>query len=155
GDRPQAIREHVTVTLTVLSILTPALGGLAFLAARDLLGAVLPNYLAGATAVRVLCFGAAALTWSNLASIVLMTLGRQMWLIPAAIVFTAACGVADFEVLQRGLGISGVAWATLGVYVASGMTILALALGALGEGWLGTLRRMAGCAWALLVALGL
>jgi membrane-associated HD superfamily phosphohydrolase len=155
GDQPEAIRDHVLVALTALSTLTPALCGLAFLAARDLIGAVLPNYLAGATAVRVLCFGAAALTLSNLASIVMMTLGRQVWLIPAAILFTAACGIADLEVLRRGFGISGVAWATLGTYAASGLVLLALALAALGLGWLGTLRRLAGCAWSLLAAMGL
>ncbi|HTO92075.1 MAG TPA: lipopolysaccharide biosynthesis protein [Candidatus Sulfotelmatobacter sp.] len=155
GDQPEAIRDHVIVALTVLSTLTPALGGLAFLAARDLIGAVLPNYIAGATAVRVLCFGAAALTLSNLASIVLMTLGRQVWLIPIAVLFTAACGFADLEVLRRGYGISGVAWATLATYVASGMVVLALALAALGAGWLGTLRRLFGCAWALLAAIGI
>jgi O-antigen/teichoic acid export membrane protein len=155
GDRPEAIREHVSTALTVLGTLTPALCGLAFLAARDLLGAVLPNYISGATAVRILCFGATALTWSSLASIVLMTLGRQLWLIPAAIVSTAACWFADVQVLSRGLGISGVAWATLGVYAASGMTLLTLALAALGTGWVGTVRRMLSSAWALLVALGL
>jgi len=155
GDRPEAIRDHVLMALTVLSTLTPALGGLAYLTARSAIGVVLPNFLEGATAVRVLCFGAAALSMSNLASIVLMTLGRQLWLIPAAVFFTIACALADLAVLRLGMGITGVAWATLGTYTASGLVLLSLALGAMGLGWLGVLRRLGGCLWALLAAMGL
>ncbi len=155
GDRPDAVRESVLGVLRVLATATPALGGLAFLTARDVIRVVLPNYVAGTTAVRVMCFTAGALCVSNLASVVLMTLGRQVWLIPAAVLSTAAFALADIAVLRAGLGITGVAWATFATYSVSGLAVLGLALASLRCGVAGTLRELGVTAWALVSAMGL
>ncbi len=153
GDRPGAVLEPVLTVLRVLSVVTPALGGVAFLFVRDVVGVALPNFFPGARAVQVMCFTASALCLTNLASIVLMTLGRQLWLIPLAIAATAAFAVADVVALQRGHGITGVAWATFLTYTVTGAITLSVALGALGMKPAAVLRRVGLTLWGLAVAL--
>jgi O-antigen/teichoic acid export membrane protein len=153
GNRPEAVREQVITLLRVLAVITPALGGVAFVFVRDVVGVVLPTFFPGAPAVQVMCFTATALTLCNLASIVLMTLGRQLWLIPLAVVFTAAFAAADVMALQQQRGITGVAWATLATYSAMGAVALLLALTALGLSWRERLVRLVASFWGLGVAL--
>jgi O-antigen/teichoic acid export membrane protein len=154
GDRPELIQDSVIGVLRILMVLTPALGGLAFLGARDLLQLVLPTYMAGATAVRVMCFTAAGLCISTFASIVLMTLGRQVWLMPAAVLSVVAFAAADIGVLRAGYNISGVAWATFTTYLVSGFTLMTMALAALRLGPARVVREVGGCAWSLGAAIG-
>jgi len=152
GDRPEAVRDSVLTVLRVLTVVTPAFGGLAYLFARDLIGVLLPNYFDGVPAVQWMCFTAAALCVTNLASIVLMTLGRQLWLIPLALVSIVAFAMADLWALQRGLGITGVAMATFATYAVTGAVTLALALAALRFSPGQVLRRVGATAWGLAVA---
>ena len=152
GDRPEAVQGSVLTVLKVLTVVTPALGGIAYLFARDLVGVLLPGFFQGAPAVQVMCFTASALCLTNLASIVLMTLGRQLWLIPLAVVFTAAFAVADVLALRGGHGITGVAWATLITYAASGAITLSLALWALRMKPVAVLREVFGSLWGLAIA---
>jgi len=153
GKDPAAVRDTVLNMLRVLSVVTPALGGVAFIFVRDVVGVVLPTFFAGAPAVQVMCFTASALTVCNLASMVLMTLGRQLWLIPLAVVFTAAFAGADVIALQQHRGITGVAWATLITYSAMGVVALSLALRALGLGVRARVQRVLVSYWGLAVAL--
>lgn len=155
GDDPAQVRDSVVGVLRILVALTPVLGGIVFIAGRDLIQLVLPQFIIGSTAVRVMSFTAAALCISNLASVVLMTLGRQVWLMPAAVVFTLAFAAADIAVLRAGFGISGVAWATFGVYVASGFTLLTFALAAMGFRAGRVLREIGGCLWCIGIGMGL
>ena len=127
GDRPAAIRERVLTTLGVLSIVMPALCGLAFVFARQAVLILLPKFLPGVTAMRVLCFGAAALAIARISSITLVTLRRQRLLFPAALSVVVLAAAADIVVLRAGQGIRGVAWATLAVYVLHGAIMLWLA----------------------------
>ena len=129
--QPEAIRGHVERSLGVLSVLMPALCGVAYLLARETIGWVLPKFLPGLTAVRVLCFGAAGLALANLSSIVLMTLGRQIVLVPVAIGMTALGAALDYAAVRSGWGINGVARVTLVTYLLNGGVLLWLALGRL------------------------
>jgi O-antigen/teichoic acid export membrane protein len=128
---PEAIRGQVERALRGLSILVPALSGVAYLLARETIGWVLPKFLPGLTAVRVLCFGAAGLTFANLSSIVLMTLGRQNVLVPVAIGMTALGAALDYVAVRAGWGIDGVARMTLVTYLMNGGLLLWLACGRL------------------------
>lgn len=149
GDRPEEIQAPVIGVLRLLGVLTPALGGLACLAARDLIQVAVPNFLLGATPVRIMCFTATAMCIANLASIVMMTLGRQFWLMPVAVVSTLAFAIADITVLRSGLGINGVAWATLATYAVSAFTLLGMALSSLRLGFGRAVREIGFAAWGL------
>lgn len=155
GDRPEAVRDSALGVLRVLTTLTPALGALAFLATRDVILVVVPNFLSGAPAVRVMCFAAGALCVSNVASVVLMTLGRQVLLMPVAVLSTATFALADTAALRAGLGITGVAWATFAAYGLTGLALLWLALYALRLGLADTLREAGATMWALGSAMAL
>lgn len=125
--QPEAIRGQVERTLRALAVMVPGVCGVAYLLAREAIMLVLPNFLPGLTAVRVLCFGAGGLTLANLSSMVLMTLGRQNVLVPMAIGMTALGATLDYVAVRSGLGINGVARMTLVTYVLYGGVLLWLA----------------------------
>ncbi|MBI5709171.1 MAG: oligosaccharide flippase family protein [Candidatus Eisenbacteria bacterium] len=140
GNRPEAIREQVERSLQVLAVAVPALCGLTFLAARDGAMLLLPRYLPGISAARVMCFAAGAIALANLSSVVLMTLGRHRALVVAAGFFTVAGAAVDYTVVRLGRDITGVAWATLGTFTASGVVLPWLALRGLQVPFLGRIR---------------
>jgi hypothetical protein len=78
-----------------------------------------------------------------------------MWLIPMAVLSVVAFVAADVLALRGGHGITGVAWATLITYTATGTVTLALALLALGLPSRTVVRRVAASLWGLAVALAL
>ena len=129
--RPEAIRDRVDRALRSLAVLVPALCGVSYLFAREVILALLPRFLPGVTAVRVLCFGAGGLAIANLSSIVLMTLGRQNVLWPVALGMTALGAALDWVAVRAGYGINGVARMTLVTYVLNGSLLLWLAYGGL------------------------
>jgi O-antigen/teichoic acid export membrane protein len=131
GERPEAIRDLVERSLRVIAIAVPALCGMAFLVARDGALLLLPRYLPGASAARIMCFGAGAIALSTLSSIVLMTLGRQRYLIPTAAIVTLFGAGLDLMVVRQGYDITGVAWATFVTFSVSGLLLPWLALSGL------------------------
>jgi O-antigen/teichoic acid export membrane protein len=131
GRDPASIRPVVLRVLQASSILVPALAGIGYLFARPVVVIVLPKFLPGVEAMRVLCFGAGALAFSGFASIVLMTLGHQSRLMVAAILGTVLYAAIDFVAVKTGFGITGVAWGTLLAYVLNGAVLTGLALGGL------------------------
>jgi O-antigen/teichoic acid export membrane protein len=131
GNRPDAIRPAVERAVRALSVIVPGMCGLAYLLVPDFVMLALPDYLPGVAAIRPLCFGAGALAFVSLSSIVLMTVGRQRWLIPAASGVIAAGVALDILAIRAGLGIGGVARATLLAYMVDGAALLWLALGGL------------------------
>lgn len=132
GGRPEAIGDRVRRVMQVMAVFVPLLSGLAFLWARDGVAFALPRFLPGVSAMRILCFGAGALAIANLSSLVLMTVGRRMWLVPAAL-FSVALGAAlELGAAQAGYGMEGVALATFATFVISGTLLLVLALASVG-----------------------
>jgi len=125
--RPEAIRGQIERSLRALTVVVPALSGVAYLLAHVAIRLVLPSFLPGVTAARALCFGAGGLTLANLSSIVLMTLGRQNVLVPVAVGMTALGAGLDYAAVRFGLGINGVARMTLITYVLNGSVLLWLA----------------------------
>ncbi len=132
GRRPEAIRPRVERVLQASSIMVPAMCGVAFVLAPTLVALVLPKFVPGVGALRVLCFGAAALAFSNLASNVLMTVERQMVIMPAAVFAVVVYAALDLAAVKLGYGIQGVAWATLSSYALSSAVLVSLAFGGLG-----------------------
>jgi O-antigen/teichoic acid export membrane protein len=129
---PASIRPSIERVLQAISVLVPFLSGLAFLFAQPAVSLILPKFLPGVGALRILCFGAVALAFSNLASIVMMTIGRQLLLVPVAIFGVGLYAVLDFAAVKMGYGITGVASATLVAYVINSAVLLGLALAGIG-----------------------
>ena len=113
--------------MRALTVVVPALTGAAYLVAPGAITLVLPKFLPGVTAARVLCFGAGGITLANLSSIVLMTLGRQNVLVPVAVGMTALGAGLDYLAVRSGFGIDGVARMTLLTYFMNGGVLLWLA----------------------------
>lgn len=135
GDRVEGIRDRVERTYLTLSVLVPAMCGLAYLLSRDLMGGVLPKFMPGLNAVRIVCFGVGGLAFVGLSAIVLMTLRRQAYLIQASILGAVLGAALDLIAVRLGAGITGVAWATLIAYVINGMAMLWLAYLSLHGTW--------------------
>jgi len=127
GDDPAAIRDQVERAVRVLAIVVPALCAVAYLGADDVIEWLLPRFRGGVAAVRILCFGAAGLAIANVASIVLMTLGRQLLLVPVALVMSALGIALDLLAIRLGYGIRGVAWAMFITFVLNSAVLLVLA----------------------------
>ena len=128
GNDPESIRPQIEQVLRASSILVPALAAGAFFFAGPSIQFLLPKFVPGVTAVRVLCFGAVGLAFANFASIVLMTVGRQSLLMPAAVLSVVAGAGFDMLAVRLGYGITGVAWATVATYSVSGALLLTMAL---------------------------
>ena len=136
GDRPEAVRATAERFLRGLAVVMPALCGLAYLVARDAVLLVLPKFFAGVTALRVLTFGAGALSFVSIASITLMTLQRGRLLLPAAAGMIALGAGLDLLAVWLGAGINGVARATIASYVVNSSILLWLAFTGLRmKGW--------------------
>lgn len=135
GDDAAAIGDRVQRVLQIMAVLVPLLSGLGYLWSREVVAMVLPHYLPGVSAMRIMCFGAAGLALTNLSSIVLMTVGRRLWLVPAAL-FSVALGAGlQLYAVQTGHGMTGVAIATSIAFVTSGSLLLTLALRSTGVSW--------------------
>jgi O-antigen/teichoic acid export membrane protein len=128
GRDPEAIREAVERVLRASSLLVPALAVAAFMFSDPVIQFVLPKFVPGVPALRVLCFGAVGLAFGNFASVVLMTVGRQTLLIPGALISVVAGAGLDVLAVKLGYGITGVAWATVATYSVSGALLLTMAL---------------------------
>jgi len=133
GGNARSIRPDVDRALQATSVLVPFLCGVAFLFAQPVVGLVLPKFLPGVAAMRVLCFGAVALAFSNLASVVMMTIRRQLMLMPTAVFGVGLYGMLDFVAVKMGYGITGVATATLVAYVINSAVLLSLAFAGTGD----------------------
>jgi O-antigen/teichoic acid export membrane protein len=125
---PESIRERIERVLRASSLLVPALAAVAFLFSNPVVQYLLPKFTPGVPALRVLCFGAVGLAFSNFASVVLMTVGRQTLLIPGALLSVVAGAGFDLLAVKLGYGITGVAWATVATYSVSGAMLLVMAL---------------------------
>jgi Na+-driven multidrug efflux pump len=117
--------------MLAVSLLIPMLCGLAFMGADDLVAWLLPKYQAGLVPLKVLGFGALGLALANLSSIGLMTLGRQLFLIPASFLMIGLGAALDVFAVRQGYGIQGVAWATIVAYGIDGAVLLWLFTGGL------------------------
>jgi O-antigen/teichoic acid export membrane protein len=132
GNQPPSIRDHVHRAMRAQSLIVPALCALGYLAADDMVSWLLPRFAEGVPALRILCFSAAGLSLGNLGSIVQMTLGRQLVLVPVAVGMTALGVALDLVAVWSGHGIRGVAWATFFTYAINSAVLVLLADAAMG-----------------------
>jgi len=132
GGDPGAIRGTAVRALQSLAVVMPGLCGLVFLVARDGASLLLPQYLLGIRAARIMCFAAGAIALANVSSVLLMTLGRRGWLVTVTAVVTVLGAGLDYTVVRLGYDITGVAWATLAIFTVAGVLLPWLALTGLG-----------------------
>ena len=145
GGDPAAIRDRVERLVRGVAVGLPLLAGLCSLAARDLVHALLPRYDACVPPLRVLAFGATGLALSTFGSIVLMTVGRRIILVPAAVFLTALSGGFQLLSLRWNGGLTGVAGAASFAYLVSGAVLMSLACAGLGHGLPRTLELIGRC----------
>jgi O-antigen/teichoic acid export membrane protein len=132
GDDPTAIRDRVDRLVRVVAVGLPLAAGLCAMWSRDLVHALLPRYDACVSPLRVLAFGATGLSLSAFASIVLMTVGRRIILVPAAVFLSALSGGLQLLSLRWNGGLTGIAAAASTAYLLSGAVLLSLAAAGLG-----------------------
>lgn len=134
GGDPAAIRDRVERMVRGVAVGLPLLAGLCAIWARELVHALLPRYDACVPPLRVLAFGATGLALSTFGSIVLMTVGRRIILVPAAVFLTAMSGGFQLLSLRLDGGLAGVAGAASFAYLLSGGVLMALASAGMGHG---------------------
>ena len=127
GEDPGAIRNRVERIVRGVSTGLPLVAGLCALWAGDLVHALLPRYEACVQPLRVLSFGATGLAQAAFASLVLMTVGRRIILVPAAVFLTALSGGLQLLSLRWSGGLTGIAAASTVAYSVSGAVLLSLA----------------------------
>lgn len=132
SNDPEAIRSRVERLVRGVSVGLPLAAGLCALGARDLVHAVLPRYDACVAPLRILAFGATGLSLSAFASIVLMTVGRRIILVPSAVFLTAMSGGLQLLSLRLNGGLVGIAAASAAAYLVSGGVLLSFAAAGLG-----------------------
>jgi O-antigen/teichoic acid export membrane protein len=159
ADGPASIRDRVDRLVRVVAVGLPLAAGLCAIWARDLVHAVLPRYDACVSPLRVLAFGATGLSLSTFASIVLMTVGRRIILVPAAVFLSALSGGLQLLSLRWNGGLTGIAAAATTAYLLSGAVLLSLAAAGVGYAFGRGLGLIARCltptATAALLAWGL
>jgi O-antigen/teichoic acid export membrane protein len=132
SNDPDAIRARVERLVRGVSVGLPLAAGLCALGAGDLVHALLPRYDACVAPLRVLAFGATGLSLSAFASIVLMTVGRRIILVPSAVFLTAMSGGLQLLSLRWNGGLVGIAAASAVAYLVSGGVLLSFAAAGLG-----------------------
>ena len=132
GGDAAAIRDRVDRLVRGVAVALPLAACLCSLWARELVHAVLPRYDACVMPLRVLGFGATGLSLSTFASIVLMTVGRRLILVPAAVFLSALSGGLQILSLRWNGGLTGIAAASTVAYLLSGGVLLSLAAAGLG-----------------------
>ncbi len=131
-EDPEAIRERVERLVRGVSTALPLAAGLCALWSRDLVHTVLPRYDACVEPLQVLAFGAAGLSQAAFASLVLMTVGRRIILVPSAVFLTALSGGLQLLSLRWNGGLTGIAAASAVAYLMSGAVLMSLAAAGLG-----------------------
>ena len=145
GQDPASIRDRVDRLVRGVAVGLPLVAGLCAVWAPEVVHALLPKYDPCVDAMRVLAFGATGIALSSFASIVLMTVGRRIILVPAAVFLTALSGGLQLLSLRWNGGLTGVAAASASAYLVSGGVLLALASAGLGQPFSRILVQVARC----------
>lgn len=127
GQDATVLHDRVARLARGITLGLPLVAGLCAIGCPALVHALLPKYDPCVGAMRTLGFGATGIALSSLASIVLMTVGRRVILIPAAIFLTALSGGLQVLSLRWNGGLTGIATASAIAYIVSGGVLLALA----------------------------
>jgi O-antigen/teichoic acid export membrane protein len=133
GQDATAIRERVHRLARGVAVGLPLMAGLCAVWAPELVHVILPKYDPSVQAMRVLSFGATGIALASFGSIVLMTVGRRIILVPAAVFLTALSGGLQLLAVRWNGGLAGVAAASATAYLVSGSVLLALAAAGLGQ----------------------
>ncbi len=133
GEDPESIRERVERLVRGVAVGLPLVAGLCALWAPTMVHVLLPKYDPCVGAMRVLAFGATGIALSSFASVVLMTVGRRLILVPAAVFLTALSGGLQLLSLRWNGGLTGIAAASTTAYLISGSVLLSLAAAGLAQ----------------------
>lgn len=121
---PHALRKHYEETTRILALITPVYVGLIYLVLPVVFGFLLPKYVVGMDALRVMLLGLAFASVCNVGGQLLITIDREAYLIKVRIISIAVCAGLDYLAIRLGLGITGVALGTSLAYCVDSVLVL-------------------------------
>ena len=127
GQKAEVLHQRVERLARGIAIGLPFAAGMCAIVCPALVHVLLPKYDPCVGAMRMLGFGATGIALASLASIVLMTVGRRVILVPSAILLTALSGGLQVLSIRWNGGLTGIAAASSTAYLVSGGILLSLA----------------------------
>jgi O-antigen/teichoic acid export membrane protein len=126
GDADRTARD-IARPLAIVAWIMPLLIGTSVFWVRELVVLFLPQYLPGVRALSTLLFGSLGLALAVVPSIYIMAIGRQLRLVPLALLAVAVDVGLIFLFLRAGAKIEGVALAVSLGYAVYGLGLLGYA----------------------------
>ena len=106
------IRNFVNTPTEILSYFIAIIIGFAFLILPPLVMIILPRYIEGIAALNILLFGTFFISLTHMPNQFLITLNKQLYIVPLVFFVVAIGGLLDYLFIKLGYGINGVALGT-------------------------------------------
>jgi len=106
------IQNFVNTPTQILSYSVAIIIGFAFLILPPVIMVILPQYIEGIMSVKILLLGTFFISLTHPSSQFLITLNKQIYIIPLVFFAVAIAGLLDYLFIKWGYGINGVALAT-------------------------------------------
>ncbi len=118
-----ALRRPFEETTKMLGMATPVYVGMIYLVLPTLVTFLLPKYVEGMDALRLMLFGLAFASVSNVGGQLLITIDMERYLIGVRIVSITVCAGLDYAAIKLGYGINGVALGTSVAYCVDSLLV--------------------------------
>jgi O-antigen/teichoic acid export membrane protein len=102
----------VNTPTEILSYFIAIIIGFAFLILPPMVMIILPQYIEGITALNILLFGTFFISLTHMPNQFLITLNKQIYIVPLVFFVVAIGGLLDYLFIKLGYGINGVALGT-------------------------------------------
>jgi O-antigen/teichoic acid export membrane protein len=109
---PKKLKGYLTKSMLALAYIVPMVTCFIFLTVYLLIAYILPKYEPGLLAAKIVVLSTFFLSVATIATLFLITMGKQMKVIPLQIIAILASASIDYFVIKAGFGITGVAFAT-------------------------------------------
>jgi len=106
------IQNFIDTPTQILAHFIAIIIGFAFLILPPMVMAILPQYLEGILALKILLLGAFFISLTHMSSQFLITLNKQSYMVPLVFFVVAVGGLLDYLFIKWGYGINGVALGT-------------------------------------------
>ncbi len=124
----EGIKNYLILPLQILSALTPIFIALAYVVVPYVVWWVLPDYIPGTAALKIFLFGTFFASLGFHTSTFLVTLNKQMKVIPLVVAAILISILLNWYVISLGWGIEGVALATVLTFVVFSIAIVSYAM---------------------------
>lgn len=106
------IQNFVNTPTEILSYFIAIIIGFAFFILPPMVMLILPRYIEGITALNILLFGAFFISLTHMSNQFLITLNKQIYMVPLVFFVVAIGGLLNYLFIKLGHGINGVALGT-------------------------------------------